>query len=206
MRERINGEMVMGSGEELAELVLGSEKHVRSAFLIAQQMQALKQQLLEDFIEHIRNELADLQVAEMYLDDDLAGGRRRNSGFHIQFNADDNYLLRWAFDGTGHQSMYYGICIMDGASRSSASKAHRAAINTSMCRLLGDEANASGDWPWWTHDTRIGMQESYPIHWGLDPDAWLLLRERGEQSFAGRVIQLARRVHEVIQQGELDLG
>ncbi|QQE91289.1 PD-(D/E)XK nuclease family protein [Azotobacter chroococcum] len=206
VRERINGEMVMGSGEELAELVLGSEKHVRSAFLIAQQMQALKQQLLEDFIEHIHNELADLQVAYVWLDDTLAGGRSRYAGFHIQFSTEDSYLLRWAFDGTGYQSMHYGICIMDGASRSSASKARRAAINTSMCRLLGDEAHASGNWPWWTYDTRLGMQDSFPIHWGLDPDAWLMLRERGEQSFAGRVIQLARQVHAAVQQGELDLS
>lgn len=206
VRERINGEMVMGSGEELAELVLGSEKHVRSAFLIAQQMQALKQQLLKEFIEHIRNELADLQVADVHLDDTLAGGRSRYAGFHIQFSADDSYLLRWEFDGTGHQGLYYGICILDGASRSSASKARRAAINTSMCQMLGDEADATDTWPWWTSDTRFGMQESYPIHWGLDPDAWLLLRGRGEQSFAGRVVQLARRVHEAIQQGELDLS
>lgn len=206
VRERINGEMVMGSGEDLVDLVRGSEKHVRSAFLIAQQMQTLKQQLLEDFIEHVRHELADLQVAYVYLDDTLAGGRNRYAGFHIQFGAEDSYVLRWAFDGTNHQSMHYGICILDSAGRSSASKARRAAINTSMCQLLGVEANVTASWPWWTYDTRLGMQESYPIHWGLDPDAWLMLGQRGEQSFAGRVVQLARRVHAAVQQGELDLS
>ncbi|MOA69321.1 hypothetical protein D3C78_1974400 [compost metagenome] len=50
------------------------------------------------------------------------------------------------------------------------------------------------------------MGESFPADWGMDPEAWLLLQDRSEHGFAGRVIQLARRVHNAVQQAELDLS
>lgn len=196
VNERINGETMKDSREELTGLVLQTEANTRSAFLIAQQMREVKQHLLEDFIEHLRHELADLRVAEIHLDPGLAEGSRRYAGFHIQFHADDSYVLRWDFARTNHGGLYYGICILPSAAGEKGWKQRHQEIRQAMSELFASKGEYTDTYPWWSYDLRIGMGASFPGDWGMNPDAWLLLRGRDESSFAAGVVRMARRLHE----------
>lgn len=196
VNERINGETMMDSRDELTGLVLRTEANTRSAFLIAQQMREVKQHLLEDFIEHLRHELADLRVAEIYLDPGLAEGARRHAGFHIQFHTDDSYVLRWAFARTNHGGVYYGICILESAAGKKGWKQRNQDIRHAMNELFAFKGEYTDTYPWWTFDLRIGMGASFSGDWGMDPEAWLMLGDRDESSFAAGVVRMARQLHE----------
>lgn len=195
VNEKINGETMMDSRDELTGLVLRTEANTRSAFLIAQQMREVKQHLLEDFIKYLHQKLADLKVAEIWLDPSLAGGAK-HAGFHIQFHADDSYCLRWAFDRKDHGALYCGICILDSAVGKKGEKQRNQEIHRAMNNLFKFEGKFTDTYPWWTHDFRIGMGASFPGDWGMDPEAWLMLRDRDESGFAAGVVRMARQLYE----------
>lgn len=194
--ERINGETMMDNRGELTGLVLRTEANTRSAFLIAQQMREVKQHLLDDFIEHLRHELADLRVAEIYLDPGLAEGARRYAGFHIQFHTDDSYVLRWDFARKNHGGLYCGICVLESAVRKKEWRQRHQDIRHAMTELFAFKGEYTDTYPWWTFDLQIGMGASFPGDWGMDPEAWLMLRDRDESSFAAGVVRMARQLHE----------
>ncbi len=196
VNERINGESMIDNRDELTALVLRNEANTRSAFLIAQQLREVKQRLLENFIEFLRKELADLKGVEIHLDPSLADGARRYAGFHIQFHPDDSYILRCDFERTNHGNFYYGIRLLNDTAPKKGWKQRNQEVRHAMNELFAFDGEYTDTFPWWTHDFRIGMGISVPSDWGMSPDAWLMLRDHDDMSFAAGLVKMARRLHE----------
>lgn len=62
VREQINGELIVENGHELTTLILRTEKNVRAAFQISQQLHAAKRQVWQAFQARLRQQISHLQV------------------------------------------------------------------------------------------------------------------------------------------------
>ncbi|KFJ91709.1 PD-(D/E)XK nuclease family protein [Pseudomonas aeruginosa] len=191
VREHINGEPSLDNGQDLTQLVLRTPENLKAAFSISQRLREVKRQLWRECLAHIQHELADLDV-EMLWDDSLLEGRRYAS-LSFRFHSTDRYGLAWAFDRANHGALHFGICVWDEAD---TCREDALSINQAMSRFCQAEGRRSDWWPWWTYDTKAGMGQRLPSDWDLDPEAWLLLQERGETGFAAGVVRMVKRMRE----------
>jgi hypothetical protein len=197
IREDINGETSMDLQDELTEKLTASPQNLSAAFLIAQNMRRVKESLWKDFISYLSLQLSP-QGIRVEMNDALRSGGKY-AAFQIWFRPGDSFMLAWEFEVTDYRGLAYGICSADEPTKE-LQKIYYPPIAKAMRQLypaIDAHEDSEGWWPWWCY-ADAGMNISR--NWSMDPEAWTLLLDRGEDSFAQLVISMARRIH-----AEMDL-
>ncbi|MEQ9868382.1 PD-(D/E)XK nuclease family protein [Pectobacterium odoriferum] len=194
IREDINGEVAMELKTELTEKLVASPQNLSAAFLIAQNMRQVKERLWKDFIVHLHQQLLPFRIS-VVMNDELRLGNKYAS-FSILFKEGDDFKLSWEFDTSDYRDLAYGICSVSEPDE----KLNRdcfPSIAAAMCHAFPEiDANVgTAEWPWWCH-ADMGM--NVPRNWNMDSDAWTLLLERGEGSFAQSIVSMAQRIHDEV--------
>ncbi|KAA8670860.1 PD-(D/E)XK nuclease family protein [Pantoea dispersa] len=198
IREDINGETVMELQTELTESLVASPQNLSAAFLITQNMRQVKERLWENFIKHLSKQLAPVGVSVDFNDELRLGGKY--ASFSILFREGDDFMLSWEFDTSDYRNLAYGISSVSEPSEK-LKKNHFPSIAAAMRNAFPEidaYVGTPGWWPWWCH-ADVGM--NVPRNWNMDFDAWALLLERGEGSFAQSIVSMAQRI-----QNEVDLS
>ncbi|MEQ0580235.1 PD-(D/E)XK nuclease family protein [Pantoea dispersa] len=198
IREDINGETVMELQTELTESLVASPQNLSAAFLITQNMRQVKERLWENFIKHLSKQLAPVGVSVDFNDELRLGGKY--ASFSILFREGDDFMLSWEFDTSDYRNLAYGISSVSEPSEK-LKKNHLPSIAAAMRNAFPEidaYVGTPGWWPWWCH-ADVGM--NVPRNWNMDFDAWALLLERGEGSFAQSIVSMAQRI-----QNEVDLS
>lgn len=198
IREDINGEIAMELQSELTDKLVASPKNLNAAFLIAQNMRQVKERLWKDFILHLRQQFTPLGF-NVDMNDGLRTGSKYAT-FSVLFKEGDDFQLCWEFETSDYRNLAYGICSTIEPSKKLHSDRFPAIAQT--MRKIYPEIDAKteviGWWPWWCY-VDAGMQ--VPRNWNMESDAWALLLERGEGSFAQSIVSIAKRIHD-----EMDLS
>ncbi|QLX26503.1 MULTISPECIES: PD-(D/E)XK nuclease family protein [Citrobacter freundii complex] len=199
IREDINGETAMELQSELTEKLVASPQNLSAAFLIAQNMRQVKERLWKDFILYLRQQLSPFGI-NVDMNDALRSGSKYAS-FSMLFKEGDDFKLCWEFETSDYRNLAYGICLTNETNE----KFHHdvfPAIAKAMCQIYPEvdaevdaEAESEGCWPWWCY---VDEGMNVPRNWTMESDAWTLLLERGEGSFAQSVISIATRIHDEI--------
>jgi hypothetical protein len=198
IREDINGDIAMELQNELTEKLVASPQNLRAALSIAQNMRQVKDRLWRDFIIYLRQQLLPLGT-QVVTNDELSLGSKYAS-FSLLFKEGDDFKLSWEFGTSDYRNLAYGICSVNEPDE----KLHLdcfPAIASAMCDIFPEiDANIETTewWPWWCH-ADVGM--NVPRNWNMDAEAWSLLLERGEGSFAQTIVSMAKRIH-----NEVDLS
>lgn len=195
IREDINGEAAMELQTELTEKLVSSPQNLSAAFLIAQNMRQVKERLWKDFIAHLRQQLLPFGIS-VVMNDELRLGNKYAS-FSILFREGDNFKLSWEFDTSDYRNLAYGICSVSEPGEK-LHKEYFPSIATAMCHAFPEiDANVETTdwWPWWCH-ADVGM--NVPCNWDIDSDAWTLLLERGEGSFAQSIVNMAQYIRDKV--------
>ncbi len=198
IREDINGETVMELQTELTESLVASPQNLSAAFLITQNMRQVKERLWENFIKHLSKQLSPVGVSVDFNDELRLGGKY--ASFSILFREGDDFMLSWEFDTSDYRNLAYGISSVSEPSEK-LKKNHFPSIAAAMRNAFPEidaYVGTPGWWPWWCH-ADVGM--NVPRNWNMDFDAWALLLERGEGSFAQSIVSMAQRI-----QNEVDLS
>jgi len=198
IREDINGETVMELQTELTESLVASPQNLSAAFLITQNMRQVKERLWENFIKHLSKQLAPVGVSVDFNDELRLGDKY--ASFSILFREGDDFMLSWEFDTSDYRNLAYGISSVSEPSEK-LKKNHFPSIAAAMHNAFPEidaYVGTPGWWPWWCH-ADVGM--NVPRNWNMDFDAWALLLERGEGSFAQSIVSMAQRI-----QNEVDLS
>ena len=189
IRERINGELQLDSGQELTQLMLRNEKNLRGAFYISQHLHEVKRQLWRDFVDHLRGELKALGT-DLVFDEELIDG-----GAHCviaaRFNPADICGPSWAFNKRNHEELYFGICAF---SEAESKKMDAGKIKSAMDKFCGVSGRTTNWWPWWTFDPRAFSSHPVPSNWANNADAWLSLRDKSPEGFSVMVVQTIKRM------------
>lgn len=191
-REDINGETNMDFEKELTEKLITSSQNLNAAFLIAQNMRKVKEKLWLDFISYLKKELQKKSIIVNYNNQLLSGGKEGSFYFNLAEN--DDFILCWQFDKPNYCGFCWGISTTDIMSKKNQ-RLYFPLISEAMEKIYPEmDAHIvkEGWWPWWVYtDESIHV----PRNWAMDPDAWSLLVERGEGSFAQSVINIVTQVH-----------
>lgn len=190
-REDINGETNVDYEKELTENVIASPQNLNAAFLIAQSMRKVKEQLWLDFLSYLKKELQPKGITLNYNNQLLTG--RKEGDFHFYFSGEDDFTLCWQFEKPNYCGFCWGISSSDIMSKKNQ-RLYFPLISEAMNNIypeLEAHTRKEGWWPWWTY---ADESMHVPRNWGMDPDAWSLLVERGEGSFAQSVINIVIKV------------
>jgi len=198
IREDINGETAMELQNELTEKLVASPQNLSAAFLIAQNMRQVKERLWKDFIVYLRQQMSPLGF-KVDMNDELRTGSKYAT-FSVLFKEGDDFKLCWEFETSDYRNLAYGIC----STVEPEDKLHNdyfPAIAQAMRHVFPEidaKIESEGWWPWWCY-VDAGM--NVPRNWNMESDAWALLLERGEGSFAQSITSIAKRIHD-----EMDLS
>ena len=189
IREHINGELLVDNGQELTALILRNEENVKAAFQISQQLHAAKRQIWEEFEVYVRKALLSLG-ADLVFEEALIEGTP-HSKIGIRFTPGDVCGPSWAFNKRNHQDLYFGISAWDYEDIESM---QTQAIQTEMSAFCAmSSLTPTNWWPWWTYDTRAFSPSPVHSNWDTEPNAWLALKNHGQQGFAAQIINVATR-------------
>lgn len=195
IREDINGETAMELQNELTDKLVASPQSLSAAFLIAQNMRQVKERLWKDFIFHLRLQLSQVGfIVEM--NDALRSGSKYAT-FSILFKEGDDFQLCWEFETSEYRNLAYGICATTRPDEKMQAN-HFPEIAKAMCKIYPEidaRVESEGWWPWWCY-VDAGM--NVPRNWNMESEAWVLLLERGEGSFAHSIVTIAKRIHDEI--------
>ncbi|WP_421550592.1 PD-(D/E)XK nuclease family protein [Kluyvera intermedia] len=192
IRQEINGETVMEIRNELTESLVASSKNLSAALLIAQNMRQVKARLWQDFVSYLDKKLSPLGMTIIMEDELLSGGKY--AGFSILIRPGDIFQLTWQFERTDYRGLAYGIVTSEEPTKK-LQKYHYPLIAKAMRRMFPqvDSIEAcEGWWPWWSY-AESGM--GIPNNWGMEPEVWTLLLDRGEGCFASSIISMAKRIY-----------
>lgn len=195
IREDINGETAMELQNELTEKLVASPQNLSAAFLIAQNMRQVKERLWKNFILHLRQQLSQFGI-NVDMNDELRSGSKYAT-FSVLFKEGDAFKLCWEFETSDYRNLAYGICSTIEPNEKLHND-HFPAIAKEMCRIYPEvdaKVENEGWWPWWCY-VDAGM--NVPRNWNMESDAWTLLLERGEGSFAQLIVRIAKRIHDEI--------
>ena len=161
-------------------------------------MRQVKERLWKDFIVYLGQQLSPLGF-KVDMNDELRTGSKYAT-FSVLFKEGDDFKLCWEFETSDYRNLAYGIC----STIEPHEKLHNdyfPAIAQAMRHVFPEidaKIESEGWWPWWCY-VDAGM--NVPRNWNMESDAWALLLERGEGSFAQSIISIAKRIHD-----EMDLS
>lgn len=171
VRVRVRGVCDMSDEKETVAIILESNQNLQSAFDVFNAFSASKSALLENF----RRELeAACQAKEYHLlwDSSMTSGWKGCSGFGIAFNTAQDIYLRFEFEGSGLNALFWGL-------RRSSDKTTRTEQRwkplSDAATLRFGNGSSSEWWPWYRTNTTkndLGLDRN----WWNSAQPWLLLK------------------------------
>ncbi|MFK0089638.1 PD-(D/E)XK nuclease family protein [Pseudomonas sp. NPDC090755] len=189
VEHNINGELHVDNPQELTRLMLRNEENLKAAFVISQHLREAKREMWRNFLSYLEGELSKVGV-ELFSDQALLDGSPQGH-FGIRFDPSHLFGMGWAFDRGNHGKLYFGICRWDEGENADLDIQPLGEYMNVLCGVTG---SATKWWPWWTYDARAYTSISVPSNWDTDPNAWLMLNDRGSTGFAYQVIDMVKRM------------
>lgn len=187
IRMNVNGELEMSEENEIKSLILASPQNVESAFHVSLVMRSVKEALLQEFHDDLRNK-TKAKGFELIWDEAMSKGWRGSPGFGMKFSKEQNLYLRFEFDSSGLHDLYWGIA------REHDSVKKDDVIWKKISEVMSDQFGLSGKsvrWPWWSWIDKKEFSDDYR-HWDTNETPWILIN-KGE--LAEKFVDLAVRVH-----------
>lgn len=192
VREKLNGETSMALQNTLSDVVMASPENLTAALLISQNMTEVKARLWRSFIDDIAAQLRPEGIA-VETEDALFTGKRW-AGFYVVFDQQDKLALKWEFEYAHYVELVYGICARDMPTNSLRARLCKPVFEelTALFPDLSAANDKTGWWPWWSYADTLDI----PRNWLATPEAWTLLLDRGPDSFAQKVINMALAIQQ----------
>lgn|GEM_PF-6122045 len=114
IRMKVNGELEMSEENEIRNLILASPQDLESAFHVSLVMKSVKEKLLKEFRDELKQMLA-IKDFEFIWDDAMSTSWKSSSGFNVKFNKEQKFLLRFEFQASELGSLDWGIMQEDGS-------------------------------------------------------------------------------------------
>jgi hypothetical protein len=184
IRSNVNGELEMSEENEIKNIVLISSETLASAFHISSAMTKVKEALLKEFHDDLKEKLAEKGFELIWVLREL----KNYSGFGVKFNKEQNLYLCFEFNSSGLNNLLWGI----KSEREFKNDDNNiwTQINGLMSNNFG-HANRSIWWPWWSYVDRKEFSQAYR-NWYSSETPWIAIKEK---KLADKIIELAVRVH-----------
>lgn len=196
IQKSVNGEFIMDNSRELSEIIRKDNRSIESAFMIFNQMNEVRDSLLNEFILALNDSFKDYPfVVQYYNQSSLKYG----TNFYIRFYPSSYFSLCWEFGRSNYSDLYFGIS--DESLGADADRTEK--ISTAMSALFSaSQGKISKHWSWWSWDLDPQGRNRIPRNWSNDGAVWIKLRERGEGSIFETIREVILTVY---QKMDLDL-
>jgi len=187
IRMNINGELEMSEENEIKNLILASPQNVESAFHISIVMRSIKEKLLKDFHDDLKQKL-ETKSFKLIWDNAMSTGWKSCSSFNVKFSEEQKFLLRFEFQSSGLGNLDWGIM------RESDLIKKDDAIWNKINEVMSDQFGTGGNnpcWPWWSQINKKEFSDDYR-NWNSSAIPWILINEG---KLAEKFVDLAARVH-----------
>ncbi|ACZ75760.1 hypothetical protein Dd586_0873 [Dickeya parazeae Ech586] len=186
----------MDNSRELSEIIRKDNRSIESAFMIFNQMNEVRDSLLNEFILALNDSFKDYPfVVQYYNQSSLKYG----TNFYIRFYPSSYFSLCWEFGRSNYSDLYFGIS--DESLGADADRTEK--ISTAMSALFSaSQGKISKHWSWWSWDLDPQGRNRIPRNWSNDGAVWIKLRERGEGSIFETIREVILTVY---QKMDLDL-
>ncbi len=173
IRRNVNRELEMSEENEIKNLIFDSSKHIESAFHISLAIKSVKEILLKEFHDDLREKLK-AEGFELVWDDTMTKGWKRYSGFGVKFNKEQNLYLRFEFDYSGLDSLLWGIRRENNSIKKD--EIIWSNINKVMSTQFGS-GSTSDWWPWWSWIDKKEFDRAYR-NWYSSETPWISIKEK----------------------------
>ncbi|MCD1127359.1 PD-(D/E)XK nuclease family protein [Jinshanibacter sp. LJY008] len=188
INQSINGEFIMDNSRELSEIIRKDSHSIESAFMIFNQMNEVRSDLINELISDLNKRFIDFPFAVEMSDVDPSS---RWVSFCIPLSPDGVYSLCWEFDRTNYNDLYFGI------SGISQEKEQVAKIGAAISDIFPHmQGKPSKQWSWWSWDLDPQGKNRIPQNWGNDGAVWAKLGERDEDSIFAALCEVILAIHE----------
>lgn len=189
IRMNVNGELEMSEENEIKSLILASPQNIESAFHVSLAMRSVKEALLKEFHDDLRNKIkAKAKGFDLIWDTAMSKGWKGGSGFGMKFSNKQNLYLRFEFQYSGLHDLYWGIA------REHDSVKKDDVIWKKVGEVMSDQfglSPKSDRWPWWSWIDKKEFSDDYR-NWDTNETPWILIN-KGE--LAEKFVDLAVRVY-----------
>lgn len=182
IQEEVNWEIDMTLQNELNKIILSKPSNISAALLIEKNIKALKLILFHQFITHINQQIADLGIT-VELDSDI---EKCYAGFAVMFEHHDRFLLRWEFEKSGQQKLYYGVRRRDKTIEQDHERYQKIMLAAKDIIPINPTAEW---WPAWARADEKAMPSN------IDENIWLEFNQPENSDFAKSVINIIRTVY-----------
>lgn len=185
IRTHVNGELDMSEELEIRNTVLASKENLEAAFLVAQSLDKVK----ENLISRLKGDLEKKLGQNYLLSWDFSAAKY--SGFKILSDKQQNKMLRFEFDYTGYNGLFWGIC------KESDSVIKNQPMWDEIYGIMKQEfkdAKKSDWWMWYTSVSREAWWDDGDdfLNWGANPKPWQAILDR---SLADKILYITERVY-----------
>lgn len=193
IRMNINGELEMSEENEIKNLILASPQNIESAFHVSLVMRSVKETLLKEFHDDLRNKIkAKAKDFELIWDTAMSKGWKGSPGFGMKFSKEQNLYLRFEFNSSGLHDLYWGIA------REHDSVKKDDVVWKEINEVMSDQfgsGNKTVRWPWWNWIDKKEFSGAYR-NWDSNETPWKLMKE---EKLAEKFVDLAICVHSVFR-------
>lgn len=195
IRAGVNGEMDMSEENETCGIILNSKENIGSAFQVAGAINAVKKSLLLRFRNTL---LAHAQSRGFHIvwDDSLDRDWKSNIGFGFKFKAGQSLYLRFQFEGSGLNGLFWGI--RREADSVPYDEAQWGSIHTLMQEQFGLAQGRSEWWPWYAGVKSAGLDRDLK-NWWMNSRPWEEIMEGGESGLVRKIAEVADRTHQAFE-------
>lgn len=191
IKVNIKGELDMSEEIETCTSILKSKESLGSAFEVYKAIDSVKKDLLKTFRDDLASELKLLGFHLMW-DQNLENGKG-SVGFGVKFSLAQNLYLRFEFENSGLNGLFWGI------GREDKTILHDLALWGEIRSCMSNKFSMGGTsawWPWYSTNIKEALDVDIK-HWYKNERAWVLILDNGEDRLAKRVTRLACLVHDV---------
>lgn len=176
----------MDNSRELSEIIRKDGHSIESAFMIFNQMNKVRSDLLKEFVYDLNASFIDYRSIEVLLEN--------STDFYSPLSADGNYSLYWKFEHSNYNSLFFGISEIIHIEERAAKIVASITENFPQLRIRGPYTT----WSCWSRDFDLQGKNRIPRDWGNDGSVWAKLPERGEDSIFAAVREMILAIHEKI--------
>lgn len=190
----VNKDIDMKEETEVLNEIKKSPDRISAAFSVYRSLPHLKC----DLLEHLRQSLGKLLDGNgfhLVWDDKLGKSEARYIGFGVNKVDNQDKYLRFEFDLTGLNRLYFGIRKRDDSAKEEDNI--WSSINKIMTDSFGS-GKRSDWWPWWSYNHNLG--HGYD-NWGTSETPWIDIVEGKLQD---KILDIAKSIYKEFV-GKLDL-
>lgn len=192
IRIKINGDLDMSEEKEMKSIILESTKNLESAFHISKSLKSVKEKLLKDFHDDLKERL-NANGFKLVWDESMSKGWKSYSGFGVKFNNEQNLYLRFEFL-SGLHDLYWGVRRESDTTKKDATLWNEISV---LMNKFGS-GGKSDWWPWWSWIDKNPLFGSEFRHWDTSETPWLCMMSSkpDEVNLAEKITSLAISVRD----------